>query len=350
MSILLANPGPIVLFGSGETSPSGQRIFDQVFQHLPDKPRVSILETPAGFELNSPKVAGRIADYLLRHLKNYLPQVDVIPARKRNSPFSPDDKQIAAPLLTSDLIFAGPGSPSYAVRQLQNSLTWHYLLARHRLGAALAFSSAAVIALSVQALPVYEIFKVGEDPHWKPGLDFFAPYGLPLVFIPHWNNKDGGDDLDTSRCFIGRARFEQILTKLPKDHFIVGIDEHTALWLDCANQCFQVSGLGTVSILQGCDLQVITSGDTIPFNDLMNCSDLDPTEGIPAEVWEAAQNAAQAGVRGLVPPKEVSDLVEQRQIARARNEWPTADDLRDRIAELGWYVNDTPDGPVVRRE
>ena len=58
--------GPIVLFGSGETSSSGQRIFDQLFRQLPEKPRVSLLETPAGFELNSPQVANRVADFFHR--------------------------------------------------------------------------------------------------------------------------------------------------------------------------------------------------------------------------------------------------------------------------------------------
>ena len=45
-------------------------------------------------------------------------------------------------------------------------------------------ASAAAIAASAYALPVYEIYKVGEDPHWKPGLDFFSLYGLSLVLVP----------------------------------------------------------------------------------------------------------------------------------------------------------------------
>jgi hypothetical protein len=322
-----------------------------LFQQLPNRPRVSLLETPAGFELNSAQVIGRVADFIRHHLQNYHPQIDIIPARKRDSPFSPDDPLIAAPLLKSDLIFAGPGSPSYTVRQLHNSLTWHYLLARHRIGAALAFSSAAVIALSSQALPVYEIYKVGEDPHWKPGLDFFSPYGIPLVFIPHWNNNDGGDELDTSRCFMGRARFEPIRAMLPEDQIIIGIDEHTALWLDCADQCCQVLGLGTVTILKGNEQRVISSGNTYSFTDLMDCRIPDPADGIPPDVWEIAQKAAQAEFGDdLSPPQEVLDLVEQRQSARGRKDWIAADELRDRISAMGWIVNDTPGGPVVGKK
>jgi hypothetical protein len=340
--------GPVVLFGSGETSASGQKIFDQLFRQLPQNPRVSLLETPAGFELNSYQVTNRVADFLSHRLQNYHPQIEVIPARKRGTPYSPDDAEIAAPLLKSDLIFAGPGSPSYAVRQLQDSLTWQYMIARHRLGAALAFSSAAVISLSRQALPVYEIYKVGEDPHWKPGLDFFGFYGLPLVFIPHWNNFDGGDELDTSRCFIGRARFDPLLEMLTKDQIVIGIDEHTALWMDCAGQYCQVLGLGTVTIIKRVEQRTIQSGESFPLSDLMDCRNPDPSEGIPVEIWEAALGAVRDQSEGdTVTPKKVQELVDKRQAARSRKDWAAADELRDQIAALGWAVKDTPDGPEI---
>lgn len=349
-NITLPNFGPIILFGSGETSPSGQRIFDQLFRQLPVNPQVSILETPAGFELNSPQVAGRVADFLRHHLQNYNPQIEIIAARKRGTPFSPDDAQIAAPLLKSDLIFAGPGSPSYTVRQLKDSLVWHSVLSRHRLGAALAFSSAAVIALGVQALPVYEIYKVGEDPHWKPGLDFFDPYGLSLIFVPHWNNQDGGDELDTSRCFMGQARFETLLKMLPADQIVIGIDEHTAILMDCVAQCCHVLGQGSITMLKEGEQNVIPSGNSFPLADLVDCGMADPAEGLPAKVWAAAQNAAQTELEGPpVPPQEVLDLVDQRQAARERKDWSAADDFRDQIAGLGWIVKDTPNGPVIHQ-
>ncbi|MFM8321923.1 MAG: hypothetical protein ACKOC5_13500, partial [Chloroflexota bacterium] len=242
-------PGPVILFGSGETSPSGRKVFDRVLKGLPAAPRLALLETPAGFELNSAQVIGRVAEFFQQRLQNYAPQVIRVPARRRGTPFSPDDPQVAAPLLEADLVFLGPGSPSYAVRQLRDSLAWQYVRARHRLGAPLALASAAVVAISAFALPVYEIYKVGEDPHWKPGLDFFGDYGLPLVFVPHWNNNDGGEELDTSRCFMGQERFSMLVDMLPPDITVVGIDEKTALLLDIpAGEC-HVMGLGGVTLI-----------------------------------------------------------------------------------------------------
>ena len=83
-----------------------------------------------------------------------------------------------------------------------------------------------------RSLPVYEIYKVGEELHWIEGLDLFNFYGLKLVFIPHWNNNEGGAELDTSRCFMGQERFMRLIEMLPDEVTIVGLDEKTALIID----------------------------------------------------------------------------------------------------------------------
>jgi hypothetical protein len=50
----------------------------------------------------------------------------------------------------ADVIVACPGSPAKTIRQLAGT---------------------AAISAGRLALPVYEMFKIGEDPHWMPGLD-----------------------------------------------------------------------------------------------------------------------------------------------------------------------------------
>jgi len=40
----------------------------------------------------------------------------------------------------------------------------------------------------------------------------------------------------------------------------------------------------------------------------------------------------------------VEELAEQRQRARADQNWSESDRLRDEIASLGWVVRDTSDG------
>lgn len=342
--------GLVALFGSGETSPSGRKIFDHIFRDLPASPRVSLLETPSGFELNSDQVVGRIAEFFNHRLQNYEPQTTVIPARKRGTPFSPDEPKILAPLLEADLIFMGPGSPSYAIRQLRDSLAWHYLIARHRLGVTLAFASAAVIAIGSQSLPVYEIYKAGNDLHWLSGLDLFGPFGLDLTFLPHWNNTDGGAELDTSRCFMGQNRFSQLMEMLPAGQIVVGIDEHTALLMDCSGMCCQVFGRGSVTLIRDGQEDVINSGESFDLGELGRCAKPGNLESLPSEVWEIALNVQSGQEKEPQldqPSSTVRTLVEQRQSARARKDWPAADILRHKIQALGWEVKDTPDGPEL---
>jgi cysteinyl-tRNA synthetase len=47
------------------------------------------------------------------------------------------------------------------------------------------------------------------------------------------------------------------------------------------------------------------------------------------------------------PSDEVRALVEEREAAREGKDWQRSDELRDRIAELGWIVQDGPDGPQL---
>src|SRR5512140_2981054 len=100
--------GNIAFLGSGETSLAGGRIFEQLARQISGPVRIAVLETPAGFELNSGQVAGKVADFLKTRLGNSPPQVEVVAARKKDSPFSPDDPEICAPLLNANMIFMGP--------------------------------------------------------------------------------------------------------------------------------------------------------------------------------------------------------------------------------------------------
>lgn len=342
-------PGPMLLFGSGETSANGQKAFDWLFRRLQQPLRVAILETPAGFELNSQQVAQRIADFLRQRLQNYAPLTTLVPARRRGTAWSPDAPEIVAPLLDSDVIFLGPGSPSYAVRQLQDSLAWHLTRSRQRLGAAIALASAATIAAGAYALPVYEIYKVGEDPHWKPGLDLFADFGLRLAIVPHWNNNDGGAELDTSRCFMGQARFEPLLALLPRDVVVLGVDEQTALAMDWVAGTGHVLGQGSVTVLAAGAAQIFSRGQSLPLSELGPYRLPEPGSGIPAAIWQQVVEAAAAETPAVKPPLEVLELASRRQQARERRDWAAADALRNEIEALGWLVQDTAKGPVVVR-
>ncbi len=359
----MTTPGKILLFGSGETSPRLQNSYAWLFQQLNPPVTVSILETPAGFEPNSDYVAGQVAQYLEKRLQNFRPQISVIPARKRGTAFSPDDPALLSPMLTADVLFVGPGSPTYAVRQLQESEAWNTLLACHRMGATLILASASVLAASAHTLPVYEIYKVGEELHWKQGLNLFQDFGLSLIFVPHWNNRDGGDTLDTSRCYMGEDRFDQLLQLLPADSqsastastiiasTIVGIDENTALIIDPQEACCRVMGQGTVTVIRQGEATSFSAGKTFPADVLGNFRLPTFMEGLPDAIVERVRQAKSVATQPeqsahLISP-QVSALLKERASARSAKNWVLSDQLRDALADLGWRVMDTGDGQQV---
>ena len=48
-------------------------------------------------------------------------------------------------------------------------------------------------------------------------------------------------------------------------------------------------------------------------------------------------------------PKEIMALVEERQAARAAKNWAKSDELRDKLATMGWVVEDRADGVRVKK-
>jgi cyanophycinase-like exopeptidase len=134
---------------------------------------------------------------------------------------------------------------------------------------------------------------------------------------------------------------------LPSGLTVVGIDEQTALVFDLAAGSCSVLGKGGVTILR--DGQEHRFGREASFaaGELGPFHPPQPLSGVQAEVYEHTRTTlaeAQAVAQPAASP-EVIALVEQREDARARGDWSMADDLRVRVAALGWQVSDAAEGP-----
>jgi cysteinyl-tRNA synthetase len=68
--------------------------------------------------------------------------------------------------------------------------------------------------------------------------------------------------------------------------------------------------------------------------------DFDRVLGIRLAEWRPSEEQV---------PAEVTALVEERQRARAQRRWKDADEIRERVRELGFDIEDTPKGPHARR-
>ena len=336
------NLGKIVLFGSGETSASGRAIHDRLMAELAPPVVVAILETPAGFQPNSEHVAGEVGEFITARLRNYEPEVRIIPARKKGTLFSPDDPLLLEPMLDANYVFLGPGSPTYTARNLEGTLALEYLLERHKAGAVLCFASAATLAVGAKVLPVYEIFKAGSDLYWADGLNVFAAFGLELAIVPHWNNSDGGVHLDTSRCFMGQERMDQLRQLLPASTVLLGIDEHTALVFDFQQGRGLVLGKGTVTIGFDSKEKTYSTGDSFSLGELGPYRLPPDVIRSHPPVRAAAKHPPTAPV--TLPP-DVAQLINLREAARRAQDWAEADALRQQIADMGFEIQDTHQGP-----
>ena len=182
------------------------------------------------------------------------------------------------------------------------------------------------------------------------GLNLFSDFGLHVSFIPHWNNADGGVDLDTSRCFIGMDRFKEWSDLLPSENETIGLDEHTGLIMDFESGLCEVSGVSSVSLVREGDPEMHPSGSKFPLSKLGEFRIPDPIENdIPAHVWEMCLNAPP--LEEHQPSEEVIILVEKRAAARANKNWEESDKLREEISALGWTVQDSREGyKLVKNE
>jgi len=47
-------------------------------------------------------------------------------------------------------------------------------------------------------------------------------------------------------------------------------------------------------------------------------------------------------------PQELYDLIDKREKARLKQDWKTADKIRNLLHNEGWLVEDSPSGPKVK--
>lgn len=265
-----SSAGRIILFGSGEMSPTGRKIHESVIKQskFSAPVKIGILDTPTGFEVNALHGWGdRMQQFFEKGLRNYHPAVTRIHALRRDGVHSTNSPAIVEPILSQDYLYCGAGSPGYTVLHLKDSLAYQYLCQAHETGCVLCFGSATAVAISVLAIPVYEIFKVGEDIHWLKGMDFFSRYGMNLSIVPHWNNAEG-ENFDTTRCYMGTERFNRLLGMLPQDTVVLGIDELTACMFDPIKEEIEVMGIGSAHIIKNGQQKDFVSGISFGFNEL----------------------------------------------------------------------------------
>ncbi|MDP8987573.1 MAG: hypothetical protein M3N11_04405, partial [Actinomycetota bacterium] len=263
-------PRLLAIMGSGETSPTMVTPHRRLLTRLgpPPVPAV-LLDTPFGFQANAALLADRAVEYFRESVG-----LDIEVAGWRAASEAGDlaaDRSLAR-LRAARYVFAGPGSPSYALRHWAGSPVPEALADKLDRGGCITFASAAALTLGVATVPVYEIYKVGEDPHWLDGLDLLSRAGLSAAVIPHYDNAEGGNH-DTRFCYLGEPRLAAMEEQLPDDAFVLGVDEHTGLVLDLEASTATVMGRGKVTVRRRGRSVEFPSGTTVSLADLRSAAE-----------------------------------------------------------------------------
>lgn len=254
-------PGKIVLMGSGELTATMVEVHKELLRELGEVPRAAFIDTPAGFQLNVDQLSRRAVDYFQSRVSHTLSVVSF----KAKETISPSAAEMAYHTLrAADFMLIGPGSPTYALRQWQGTPIPEIITRRVSEGACLVAASAAALTVGRFTLPVYEIYKVGASLHWVEGMDVLGQFGLSMVVVPHWNNAEGGTH-DTRFCYMGEPRFRTLVSLLPDDVAVFGLDEHTACIIDLAREEIRIRGIGTVTLQRGESAMTFGSGECYPM-------------------------------------------------------------------------------------
>ncbi len=378
--------GVVTLIGAGELMSATSHLHRAALARAGKPVRAVFLDTTAGFETNIDAIVQKAVDYYSHHL-----QTELRVARYRHGEKASAAEAAAAiaEIREADFIFAGPGSPTYAVRQWRGSLVWDEVVQRFDAGAHLLFASAASITLGRYTLPVYEIYKAGVDPYWEDGLDLLGRLGLNVAVVPHFNDNSGGENYDSRFCYVGARRFAVLQQQLPEDVTVLGIDAYTAITLDPQQQVAVISGQGGLTVIGDGEQRHYGPGNGVPFQALQTNSRGpaqvlageqvysgyeyadDPSEdtGGFAHLTHYIETLDALGepekleimarlqvLRGQQPADAaqgdgqlVELVLELRQTLRELKQFDLADMTRDRLNELGYEVGDQPGGVTWAR-
>ncbi len=356
--------GRLAILGSGETAPGMTKVHRALLDTLDHVDAVS-LDTPYGFQENVPQMTEKLVEYFDISLRTRLEPVSFTSYAASSAV---DREVVRQRLDRATYVFAGPGSPSYALAQWGPLGLTDQLTGVIERGGVVCFASAAALTLGQFTLPVYEIYKVGEEPRWLDGLGLLGRLGLPCVVLPHYDNAEGGNH-DTSCCYVGQRRYRALEDLLPPGVATFGVDEHTAAIVDFESGLVSVEGRGDAHWRTADGDRVLTNGSVTPLSELVvvattptsvrvenpdNRAGEEPIDlarrvenratGWESDLARLVAMAATGGEGFIDPTALVEAVLEMRVRARAAKDFAGADALRDALTESGIEIQDGPSG------
>lgn len=276
--LMSTSPRILTIMGSGETAPTMMKHHRELIARFSGTPKAIVLDTPYGFQENASELASKAVEYFRKSV-GY--PIEIAGLTRLHDQDTLIIEQGLSRVRQADYVFAGPGSPTYALRQWAGTAVADILRGKMRVGGAVTFASAAALTLGRYTVPVYEIYKVGTDPYWLDGLDVLREIGLNVAIIPHYDNAEGGHH-DTRFCYLGESRLATLEGQLPSDAHVIGVDEHTGVILDLDSNTATVVGNSTITVRIKGHSTIHNAGEVISIDALR-----DPATGatnIPIQI------------------------------------------------------------------
>jgi len=281
------SPRILTIMGSGETAPTMMKHHRELIARFPGTPKAVVLDTPYGFQENAAELASKAVEYFRKSVGH---PIEIAGLTRLHGQDTLTVEQGLARVRQADYVFAGPGSPTYALRQWAGTSVPDIVRGKMRTGGAVTFASAAALTLGRYTVPVYEIYKVGNEPSWLEGLDVLGEIGLNVAVIPHYDNAEGGHH-DTRFCYLGEHRLAMLEEQLPNDAHVIGVDEHTGVILDLDSNTATVIGNSTITVRIKGQSTIHNAGDVISIDALR-----DPATGatnIPVQITQTENLQAE---------------------------------------------------------
>ncbi len=258
-------PRMLTIMGSGETAPTMIKVHRRVMEAVgaTGPGDAVLLDTPYGFQENAEDISAKAKDYFRASVGH---PIEVASWRSGDDDTVVRERALAA-IADAKYVFAGPGSPTYALDQWAGTPLPQLLHDKLRRGGAVTFASAAALTTGAATVPVYEVYKVGIQPFWAEGLDLLAEVGLHVALIPHYDNNEGGNH-DTRFCYLGERRLSMLEPELPEGAWVLGVDEHTALVIDLDAGTASVEGNGTITVRRDGESEVFPAGTELDLDEL----------------------------------------------------------------------------------
>jgi len=352
--------GKLVIMGSGETAPGMTKVHRELLSGLGEVKAVN-LDTPYGFQLNVPQMTQKLVDYFKVSLQTDLKPLSFINYEKSSGV---ERELFRQSVREANYVFAGPGSPSYALAQWKGLDLQEDLLHVIDNGGVVCFSSAAALTLGAFTAPIYEIYKAGAEPYWLEGLNLMGLLGINCAVIPHFNNAEG-QDYDTSCCYLGKVRLEALEEVLTDAHSTLGIDEHTALLINIEKQVLEVIGKGhaywranriSTELDSSSSINEIKElNSRLPIQSRSQKPTIITANGDPIALAKIVENGGEDALKALVQlvtlvndPKTQENLIDEllqlRTNLKKEGSYIIADKVREILFRNKIQIEDTTNG------